>query len=88
MAISYSIQEIGSINLTPIFNKDHKNTSFSYTLGLGIDKKINEHLRLGLAYRFVYLGKASLGNGYAILILTATQRHYVVSTLFMFTRIN
>ncbi len=36
-------------------------TSFAYQLGLGFDVPMNNHLRLGLSYRFLGLGRISLG---------------------------
>ena len=40
---------------------DHTTNSFTYAAGLGVDVDIEQHLRFGLGYRFVDLGKASLG---------------------------
>lgn len=47
---------------TPYY-EDASKTVFSYTLGLGIDYDLHEHIRLGLGYRFTDLGKAQLGRG-------------------------
>ena len=38
-------------------------TSFTYSLGLGLDYAITQHMRLGLGYRFADLCKAGLGDG-------------------------
>ena len=56
-------QETGSVNVTPTFN-NHSQTSFSYSLGLGVDTPINSNMRFGLGYRFSDFGAASLGNGF------------------------
>ncbi len=48
------------VSLTPPFG-NHTTNAFSYSLGLGIDLDITNHWRLGLGYRFVDLGSASLG---------------------------
>ena len=37
-------------------------TSFSYSVGLGIDFDITKQIRLGVGYRFANLGKIELGN--------------------------
>ncbi|HAT8325083.1 TPA: outer membrane beta-barrel protein [Legionella pneumophila] len=54
--------ETGSINLTPRFD-NHTHKALSYNLGLGVDKTLSEHLRMGLGYRFTDLGKSTLGYG-------------------------
>ena len=54
--------ETGSINLTPQFS-GHSQSQFTYNLGLGIDTDINQHLRLGVGYRYSGFGNASLGTG-------------------------
>jgi opacity protein-like surface antigen len=40
----------------------HTQTSFSWGLGLGVDRDICTVLRLGIGYQFVDLGRASLGR--------------------------
>ena len=57
-----STVDSGSFNLTPSF-ANHTQSSFSYSLGAGIEREIEEHIRLGLGYRFSDLGKASFGLG-------------------------
>lgn len=42
--------------------KDNTQTSFTYTVGLGIDVDVLEHLRLGIGYRFSDFGQVKLGN--------------------------
>lgn len=58
--------ETGSINITPTF---HYNTQseFSYELGIGVDTTLNEHLRLGLGYRYTDMGRASSENGKVVM---------------------
>ena len=41
---------------------DNTESSFTYSLGLGVDMDITEHLRLGVGYRFADLGKVRLGD--------------------------
>jgi opacity protein-like surface antigen len=41
----------------------HNNESFVYMAGMGVDKNLSAHLRLGLGYRVGYLGKYDLGTG-------------------------
>lgn len=55
-------QEAGSLNITPTFNSN-TNTAFSYSLGLGVDTNVDQHIRIGVGYRFSSFGNASLGNG-------------------------
>ena len=57
-----STEETGSVNLTPTF-KSRSTTDFSYTLGLGVDTNVNQHVRVGVGYRFSDFGNASLSNG-------------------------
>lgn len=59
---SLKTQEVGSINLAPGFDNQMK-TVFSYSLGLGLDANVSEHVRVGAGYRFSGLGNSSLGNG-------------------------
>lgn len=61
-AFSVSTTETGSLNIAPIYG-NHTKTAFSYSAGLGVDADLNQHVRLGLGYRFAGLGKSSLGNG-------------------------
>ncbi|MDX1901229.1 MAG: outer membrane beta-barrel protein [Gammaproteobacteria bacterium] len=41
---------------------NHSATSFSYTVGLGVDVDVSTHVRLGGSYRYVDLGQAGLGT--------------------------
>lgn len=63
-AYDYGVRtnETGSVNIAPEF-ADHTQSSFSYSLGLGLDADINPQMRFGLGYRFSDLGKSSLGGG-------------------------
>lgn len=54
--------ETGSINLTPTFSAN-THSAFTYQLGLGVDTDLSEHLRLGIAYQFTDLGRASFNHG-------------------------
>jgi opacity protein-like surface antigen len=45
--------------MTPFAN--HRETAFSYGVGVGVDYSINTHLRAGMGYQFADLGSASLG---------------------------
>lgn len=47
---------------TAIFD-DHQNKSFIYTMGLGLDIDLMEKIRLGVGYRYSYLGAYNLGKG-------------------------
>lgn len=42
---------------------DHHNTDFIYMAGVGLDKNLSEHVRLGLGYHLGYLGQYDLGKG-------------------------
>jgi opacity protein-like surface antigen len=46
---------------TPTYDSNNKN-SFSYSAGAGVDMNVSEHIRLGVGYRFSYLGRAELGR--------------------------
>ena len=39
----------------------HNQNSFSWGVGVGIDARLNRHIRAGIGYEFSDLGKASLG---------------------------
>lgn len=41
---------------------NNTSTDFSYTLGVGLDKSISQHCRVGVAYEFSDWGKSSLGR--------------------------
>lgn len=41
---------------------NHTKTTFTYTLGAGIQKTLNEHWQLGVGYEFVDWGKSALGR--------------------------
>lgn len=47
---------------TAIF-ADHKNQSFIYTIGAGLDIDVYKKIRIGVGYRFANLGKYDLGKG-------------------------
>ncbi len=57
----YDIHYPADLIFTP-FYEDNQNTAFSYSVGLGLDYRIFEKMRLGLSYRFSDLGRASLGQ--------------------------
>ncbi len=59
-------QETGSINLTAQY-QNHQQSSWSYSLGLGLDADITQHVRAGLGYRFQDLGAAALGRGQVVM---------------------
>jgi len=42
---------------------DNQNSSLIYTLGFGVDIDIIKRMRMGIGYRFAYLGKYDLGKG-------------------------
>lgn len=57
-----------STNVPPFltFTRQYQNntqTSFAYNVGMGVDVDIQEHLRLGVGYRFADFGQAKLGQG-------------------------
>ena len=50
-----------------LFSPEFKNntiTSFTYSIGLGIDYEFMSHFLLGVGYRFTDLGRTNLGKGY------------------------
>lgn len=47
----------------PNFSK-HTSTSFTYTLGAGVQKSFNDHWQAGLGYEFADWGKNRLGRAY------------------------
>jgi opacity protein-like surface antigen len=61
-AKNYSTSIPDYLTFTPYY-VDKSTTSFSYTVGLGIDFLKFQSLSLGLGYRFSDLGRAELGNG-------------------------
>lgn len=46
---------------TPNFSS-HTQTSFTYTVGLGLQKTLNQHWQWGLSYQFADWGKSQLGR--------------------------
>ncbi|HAU1408730.1 TPA: outer membrane protein [Legionella pneumophila] len=43
---------------------DHTKTAFTYTLGAGVQKSINEHWQLGVGYEFTDWGRGQLGRAF------------------------
>lgn len=41
---------------------DHTKTAFTYTLGIGVQKPLNDHWQLGVGYEFADWGKSELGR--------------------------
>lgn len=40
----------------------HTKTTFTYTLGIGVQKALNEHWQVGIGYEFTHWGESSLGR--------------------------
>ena len=59
---SATTQETGSVNLTPTFDSNTRG-DFSYSVGVGVDTNVNQHVRVGLGYQFSGFGKVSLSDG-------------------------
>ncbi|CAM3060942.1 Opacity protein and related surface antigens [Legionella steigerwaltii] len=76
---SATTEETGSINVTPTFD-DHSQSSFSYTLGIGVDTPINQQMRFGLGYRFSDFGKASLDEGQVVVNQYKAPVSFALST--------
>jgi opacity protein-like surface antigen len=53
---------IGQNQRTPQF-ANNTMTSLTYSIGVGFDEDITEHIRLGIGYRFSDLGEVRAGNG-------------------------
>ena len=49
----------GVLPMSPFSN--HRQTSFAYGVGLGVDYSLTPDIRLGMGYQFANLGSASLG---------------------------
>lgn len=47
---------------TAVFS-ENLNKKFIYTIGLGLDMDIFRNARIGIGYRYIYLGKYDLGRG-------------------------
>jgi opacity protein-like surface antigen len=62
-AYAFQAQVPPFLTFTPQF-KSNTTSSFSYSIGIGMDVDIQKNWRLGASYRFNDLGKASLGAGY------------------------
>jgi len=58
---NYDINYPADLFFTPLY-EDNVQTSFSYSLGLGIDFQVAHELRIGLGYRFTDLGEVALGQ--------------------------
>ena len=65
---AYNTSKNYQVNIQPAFTAvsnqfgNNLTTTFSYSLGFGVDVTVLEHVRLGLGYRFVDLGNASTGK--------------------------
>lgn len=69
------------LNIAPVYF-DTNSTSFSYTLGLGVEGDFNDHFRWGLGYRYSNFGTVGFGNG------TVRFNNYVANTPFNFSTSN
>ncbi|HHX3357169.1 TPA: outer membrane protein, partial [Legionella anisa] len=43
---------------------DHTKTAFTYTLGAGVQKALNDHWQIGAGYEFADWGKSELGRAF------------------------
>lgn len=60
-AADYSTNIPPFLTFTRIY-KDNTQTSFTYTMGVGMDVDVMDHLRLGVSYRYADLGQVRLGR--------------------------
>ncbi|HAT1868660.1 outer membrane protein [Legionella pneumophila] len=44
---------------------DHTKTAFTYTLGAGVQKSLNDHWQIGVGYEFADWGQSELGRAHA-----------------------
>lgn len=72
------IEELG-VNVTPVF-RNHSQSAFPYTLGVGVDTPINQQTRLGLGYRFSDFGAASLTKGEVVINQYRAPVDFALST--------
>lgn len=61
---AYGFQSTPTIfEVLPASNfSSHKQTAFTYTLGVGLQKALNEHWQVGVGYEFADWGKSHLGR--------------------------
>ncbi|MFC3909540.1 outer membrane protein [Legionella dresdenensis] len=61
---------------------NHTKSSFSYSLGIGLQKNLNEHWQVGAGYEFVNWGKSELGRAYDQTLNTGlSQNHFYTNGL-------
>lgn len=74
-AYAYNANFPRFLTFSPLFNS-HSQSSFSYSVGAGVDMPIQKWMRFGLGYRFSDFGKAKLGAG-VIDVVPITQTLHV-----------
>lgn len=65
--------------------EENTNTAFSYTLGAGAQKVINEHWQLGIGYEFADWGKSKLGQALGQLSSSRLTINHLYSNGILFT---
>lgn len=63
---------------------NHTNDSFTYVAGFGVDMDAGKWVRLGIGYRYVDLGKASLGTSPLQADTVTLQKSTLTSNEFLF----
>jgi len=61
-ARNYSVDYPIFLTFSPLFENKSTN-AFAYSLGLGVDWDINSNCRVGIGYRYLNIGKITLGAG-------------------------
>lgn len=56
---------------------DHTKTAFTYTLGAGVQKSINEHWQVGVGYEFADWGKSELGRALGQILNTGLTLNHL-----------
>ena len=68
----------------PEFNS-HTKTAFSYTLGTGIQKALNEYWQVGIGYEFADWGKSNLSAAYGQSINSGLQLNHLYTNQLQFS---
>jgi opacity protein-like surface antigen len=64
--------------------KSHTQTTFTYTLGAGVQKLINQNWQVGVGYEFADWGKSSLGRAWGQTLNSGLSRNHFYTNGFLF----
>ena len=95
-SVGVGFNRANSFNNTPIINEavrqnnfsNHTQTSFTYTVGVGIQKVLNSNWQAGMGYEFADWGQSHLGSAQGQTQGTGLSLNHLYTNALMFNRTN